>query len=77
MASFLSNISADGPKKKSSGIPGLAGSSKGAGAMEKMDDDNEAYSPSRSFTPPPQASSIPFLRDTSTISLPSNLQVCF
>jgi len=85
VASFLTTISSDIVKKKPITIPGLSeiivqstGATLNASvALEKQDDENEAYSPSRSFTPPPQPSSIPFLPDTSTISLPSNLQVIF
>jgi hypothetical protein len=44
---------------------------------DSPDDENEAYSPSRSFTPPPPAAETGTynLSDTSSISLPSNLQV--
>ncbi|CAB3368135.1 Hypothetical predicted protein [Cloeon dipterum] len=72
VSSFLSSISTDKSSAKATKIPGLSESVGGASA--KQNDEDEAYSPSRSFTPPPQAQSIPFLRDTSTISLPSNLQ---
>ncbi|XP_046384500.1 death-inducer obliterator 1 [Ischnura elegans] len=50
---------------------------------DARDDDDEAYSPSRSFTPPPQVPAEPISTvpppislppDTSNISLPSNLQ---
>lgn len=45
--------------------------------LTDQDDENEAYSPSRSFTPPPPSESGNYnLPDTSSISLPSNLQVC-
>ncbi|XP_059480576.1 death-inducer obliterator 1 isoform X2 [Neocloeon triangulifer] len=82
VATFLSNITSDLVSSQPSAIPGLSETIvessgvtlKGSLAMDKGDDDSEAYSPSRSFTPPPQAQSIPFFNDTSTISLPSNLQ---
>ncbi|RZF43446.1 hypothetical protein LSTR_LSTR001707 [Laodelphax striatellus] len=45
--------------------------------IEEVEEEDEAYSPSRSFTPPPTttADTIPFLDDNmSSISLPKNLQ---